>query len=385
MNKTRVKHSAWEQRKFSEIAHRSSNASSDPTLLNVEYDDIVSGQGILNKDLNDKAGGKSGLLFEPGDVLYGKLRPYLQNWLLPAFTGIAVGDWWVLKPDEVTSNYLYTMVKSEAFSTVANVSAGSKMPRADWSLISETEFSIPASSNEQEAIGSFFSRLDSLITLHQRKLTALKKVKKSLLEKMFPKPGEFVPEIRFKGFTDPWEQRKFSDFYKTVESGNRLPKAMMEEGNLPYVVARLTNNGIEGFISKESRDFNGNKVKIFPENSITFSIDNPDAIFVQCERFCTSNIMRVLHNDYYGLSESCFFMESLKKLTAGYNWSFKFSGPVVMSSPIMIPTLKNRGVAWEEIKAIGVLLNRLDSLITLHQRVRNTTHPHALSPEKEAA
>ena len=159
---------AWEQRKFSEIAHRSSNASSDPTLLNVEYDDIVSGQGILNKDLNDKAGGKSGLLFEPGDVLYGKLRPYLQNWLLPAFTGIAVGDWWVLKPDEVTSNYLYTMVKSEAFSTVANVSAGSKMPRADWSLISETEFSIPASSNEQEAIGSFFSRLDSLITLHQR-------------------------------------------------------------------------------------------------------------------------------------------------------------------------------------------------------------------------
>lgn len=160
---------------------------------------------------------------------------------------------------------------------------------------------------------------------------------------------------------------------------------MMEEGNLPYVVARLTNNGIEGFISKESRDFNGNKVKIFPENSITFSIDNPDAIFVQCERFCTSNIMRVLHNDYYGLSESCFFMESLKKLTAGYNWSFKFSGPVVMSSPIMIPTLKNRGVAWEEIKAIGVLLNRLDSLITLHQRVRNTTHPHALSPEKEAA
>ncbi|PKY67184.1 type I restriction endonuclease [Schaalia turicensis] len=159
---------AWEQRKFSEIAHRSSNASSDPTLLNVEYDDIVSGQGILNKDLNDKAGGKSGLLFEPGDVLYGKLRPYLQNWLLPAFTGIAVGDWWVLKPDEVTSNYLYTMVKSEAFSTVANVSAGSKMPRADWSLISETEFSIPASSNEQEAIGSFFSRLDRLITLHQR-------------------------------------------------------------------------------------------------------------------------------------------------------------------------------------------------------------------------
>ncbi|MDK7337565.1 restriction endonuclease subunit S [Pauljensenia sp. UMB0895] len=168
--------------------------------------------------------------------------------------------------------------------------------------------------------------------------------------------------------TPAWEQRKFSDFYKTVESGNRLPKAMMEEGNLPYVVARLTNNGIEGFISKESRDFNGNKVKIFPENSITFSIDNPDAIFVQCERFCTSNIMRVLHNDYYGLSESCFFMESLKKLTAGYNWSFKFSGPVVMSSPIMIPTLKNRGVAWEEIKAIGVLLNRLDSLITLHQR-----------------
>ena len=158
----------WEQRKLGEVVSRRNEFSSDGDFPQVEYEDVVSGQGVLNKDVAAKGTHKPGLLFDQGDILYGKLRPYLNNWLLPAFSGIAVGDWWVLQSKELDSSYLYRLIQSDAFQQVANVSAGSKMPRADWKLVGNSYFAIPPSLPEQRAIGSLFARLDSLITLHQR-------------------------------------------------------------------------------------------------------------------------------------------------------------------------------------------------------------------------
>ena len=161
--------SSWEQRKFEEIAVRSSVICSDDTLPRVEYEDIVSGAGRLNKDIYAKQSIKSGIAFHQGDVLYGKLRPYLQNWLLPTFDGLAVGDFWVLQPQNADSSFLYRLIQSRQFDEVANQSTGTKMPRADWKLVSKTVFSIPSNISEQAAIGTYFTALDSLITLHQRK------------------------------------------------------------------------------------------------------------------------------------------------------------------------------------------------------------------------
>ena len=177
--------SSWEQRKFEEIAVRSSVICSDDTLPRVEYEDIVSGTGRLNKDIYAKQSSKSGIAFHQGDVLYGKLRPYLQNWLLPTFDGLAVGDFWVLQPQNADSSFLYRLIQSRQFDEVANQSTGTKMPRADWKLVSKTVFSIPSSISEQAAIGTYFTALDSLITLHQRELEKLQNIKKSMLEKMF--------------------------------------------------------------------------------------------------------------------------------------------------------------------------------------------------------
>lgn len=175
----------WEQRKFEEIAVRSSVICSDDTLPRVEYEDIVSGAGRLNKDIYAKQSSKSGIAFHQGDVLYGKLRPYLQNWLLPTFDGLAVGDFWVLQPQNADSSFLYRLIQSRQFDEVANQSTGTKMPRADWKLVSKTVFSIPSNISEQAAIGTYFTALDSLITLHQRELEKLQNIKKSMLEKMF--------------------------------------------------------------------------------------------------------------------------------------------------------------------------------------------------------
>ncbi len=157
-----------EQRKFLELVERRSRFSNDPALPRVEYEDIVSGQGMLNKDVIEKHDKRGGIAFEPGDVLYGKLRPYLQNWLNPQFKGIALGDFWVLNPTDISSGFLFVLIRTPTFERVANESTGTKMPRADWQNVSNTEFSIPLRKEEQEAIGALFQKLDSLIALHQR-------------------------------------------------------------------------------------------------------------------------------------------------------------------------------------------------------------------------
>ena len=191
---------SWEQRKFEEIAVRSSVICSDDTLPRVEYEDIVSGTGRLNKDIYAKQSSKSGIVFHQGDVLYGKLRPYLQNWLLPTFDGLAVGDFWVLQPQNADSSFLYRLIQSRQFDEVANQSTGTKMPRADWKLVSKTVFSIPSNISEQAAIGTYFTALDSLITLHQRQ-TIVYAVIRSIRKVILAERQYFAPPMVRKS---PW-------------------------------------------------------------------------------------------------------------------------------------------------------------------------------------
>ena len=215
----------WEQRKFCDVAVRASSVStSSSDIPSVEYEDVVAEEGRLNKDIRLKEAVKSGIIFDGSQVLYGKLRPYLHNWLNPDFNGIAVGDWWVLKPINMDKNFLYRLIQTQQFDNIANQSSGSKMPRADWNLISNSDFMVPFSKEEQCKIGGYFDSLDNLITLHQRKCEQTKKLKKYMLQKMFPQNGEKVPEIRFDGFTYDWEQRKLGEVLISLQN-NTLSRA----------------------------------------------------------------------------------------------------------------------------------------------------------------
>ena len=176
----------WEQRKFSEIAQRQSETMvSDDDNPCVEYEDVIVDQGTLNKDIFAKGVYKNGIKFTSKDVLYGKLRPYLHNWLNPDFSGVAVGDWWVLRPIDTDKNFLFRLLQTSKYDDAANQSSGTKMPRADWKLISNLEFEIPATIEEQEKISRVFDNLDNLITLHQRKLETMQEIKKGLLQQLF--------------------------------------------------------------------------------------------------------------------------------------------------------------------------------------------------------
>lgn len=158
----------WERSKFNDIATRESYVCiSSSDIPGVEYEDVVAEEGRLNKDICSKKIVKSGIKFDGSQVLYGKLRPYLHNWLNPDFKGVAVGDWWVLKPVNMDKTFLYRLIQTQQFDNIANQSSGSKMPRADWSLISNSEFMVPLSKEEQSKIGGYFERLDHFITLHQ--------------------------------------------------------------------------------------------------------------------------------------------------------------------------------------------------------------------------
>lgn len=204
----------WKDLPFSEIVERTSSTGKTGSLPGIEFEDIVSGEGCLNKDVYQKDCRKYGKIFREGDILFGKLRPYLKNILLAEFRGIAIGDFWILRPGDNDSKFIYNLVNSEAFMRVANVSSGSKMPRADWNLVSSTNFLLPQDKIEQEAIGKYFTSLDTQISASTSRLASLKQMKAASLQAMFPQEGETVPKIRFKGFEGEWKKVKFGILLK---------------------------------------------------------------------------------------------------------------------------------------------------------------------------
>ena len=368
---------AWEQRKFEEIAVRSSVICSDDTLPRVEYEDIVSGTGRLNKDIYAKQSSKSGIVFHQGDVLYGKLRPYLQNWLLPTFDGLAVGDFWVLQPQNADSSFLYRLIQSRQFDEVANQSTGTKMPRADWKLVSKTVFSIPSNISEQAAIGTYFTALDSLITLHQRKFEKLTNVKKSMLEKMFPQNGSSYPEIRFKGFTDPWEQRKLGDMMN-VTSVKRIHQSDWTDSGVRFlrardIVAAAKNEEPDDYlyISKEKyEEYSTLSGKVGVSDllvtgvgtiGVPYLVRNLEPLY-----FKDGNIIWFQNSDkidgkFLFYSFSAEQIQGFINESAGIGTVGTYTIESGKKTPISLPN------QIEQAK-VGEFFQQLDNLITLHQR-----------------
>ena len=353
---------SWEQRKFEEIAVRSSVICSDDTLPRVEYEDIVSGTGRLNKDIYAKQSSKSGIAFHQGDVLYGKLRPYLQNWLLPTFDGLAVGDFWVLQPQNADGSFLYRLIQSRQFDEVANQSTGTKMPRADWKLVSKTVFSIPSNISEQAAIGTYFTALDSLITLHQRKCALLFSPFQALISMMFTTS------------TFSWEQRKFSELVQIERGGSPRPiDDFITDAPNGLNWIKIGDAPTQGnYITKTAE-------KIRPEGlSKTREVHPGDLILSNSMSFGKPYIMGIdgcIHDGWllirntYGVFDLTFLCHLLgtpqmlsqyRSLAAGSTVN-NLNKELVGNTVVTIPSIT-------EQRVLGDYLEQLDNLITLHQR-----------------
>ena len=144
-------------------------------------------------------------------------------------------------------NYQYQTVKAKK--KIENITTGNTIKHILASEMQEFIVDV-ASYDEQEKIARFFSHLDRLITLHQRKLNGLKNVKKAMLEKMFPKNGEKIPEIRFSGFTDDWEQRKLESLCEVFTDGDWIEAK--DQSNSGVRLIQTGNIGITEYLDKEN-------------------------------------------------------------------------------------------------------------------------------------
>ena len=351
---------AWEQRRLRDITERVTAACDDAKLPRVEYEDIDSGEGTLNKPIGNLGHSRAGVAFLRGDVLYGKLRPYLHNWLFPQFEGIALGDFWVLRPKAVDPSYLYRLVQSSAFDELANISAGSKMPRADWHLVGDANFALPPNSVEQRKIGALFSCLDDLIALHQRKCDGMKTVKKSLLEKMFPREGETTPELRFAGFTDAWEQRRLGDVFTYEQPGPYIVESTEYDDSKQTPVLTAGKSFILGYTGEQFGIKNaspGDPIVIFDDfTTASHYVDFPFKV--------KSSAMKLLTLKSTGDDITVAFNAlqeiNYEPVNHERHWISKFANFSVYLPAISI-----------EQRKIGALFSSLDDLIALHQRKLN--------------
>ena len=215
---------AWEQRKLGKILkERTERAKGDEELLSVTINKGVIRQLESDKRNTSSENKSNYKLVYKGDIPYNSMRMWQGAVGVSQFEGIVSPAYTVLIPSaEVDGKFLMELFKKNSSQQIfTRWSQG--LTSDTWNLkyptLSKVSFFIPYI-KEQNKLAKLLQELDNLITLHQRKYDALKEMKKTLLSKMFPKDGEDVPEIRFKGFTDAWEQRKLGEISRRVQGND---------------------------------------------------------------------------------------------------------------------------------------------------------------------
>ena len=306
----------------------------------------------------------------PNDILISRLpEPAGRACIMPNLGTkmITAVDCTIVRPSkDVSANFLLQYLSSQSyFDEVNTCLAGGTRQRISRGNLAGFDVPIPLDKTEQDVIGNFLCTLDNLITLHQRKYDKLQVLKKAMLEKMFPKNGSSVPEIRFKGFTDAWEQRKLGDcFTERCES--------MPDGEL---ISVTINDGIKKF-SELGRHDNSNDDKSKYKKVCAGDIAYNSMRMWQGASGCSpyegivSPAYTVLTPNS-GINSKCMayqfklpatihtFKINSQGITSD-NWNLKF--PALSEIDIYVSPYE------QEQAKIAAYFANLDHLITLHQR-----------------
>ena len=274
------------------------------------------------------------------------------------------------------SGYLGYYMNSVSFhNQLLPLMQGIKVTSISKTALQNTDIIYPKSATEQEAIGKYFCQLDNLITLHQRKYDKLTKVKKSMLEKMFPKNGANVPEIRFKGFSDAWEQRKLGDVGK-ARSGVGFPDT--EQGGtigVPFFkVSDMNSNGNENEMIVANNYVTAEQIATHGWSPIVelpaiFFAKVGAAVMLNRKRLCRFPFLLDNNTMAYSLSSTEWDADFAKSLFETIDLTTlvqvgalpSYNAGDVEAMEIFIPSLPEQG-------QIGNFFKWLDNLITLHQR-----------------
>ena len=247
--------SGWSKCELGEIC-KISSSKFDPTKSNevkkcieLEHLSQKTGQilGFISSDEQKSIKNE----FKKGQILYGKLRPYLQKFCQAKFDGVCSSEIWVLQGKNVTNDFLFYLVQSDKFNQIANKTSGTKMPRADWEYMSEMPFFIPPEL-EQKKIAEILSTWDEAINLTINLIENKKQFKKALMQNLL------TAKIRFPQFKDEWRETKLNKICE-IKKGEQLNKNILNN-NIGFPVI---NGGIEpsGYTQKWNTE----------ENTITIS------------------------------------------------------------------------------------------------------------------
>ena len=366
----------WEQRKWIDTVDISTEMV-DPTTG--EYDDMphiapgniepFTGRILDNvKTVKEEQLISGKFRFRPNDVVYGKINPQLGKYFYASIDGLTSADAYVFNgKNGITQKFLYSVLQTKDFFKYSiSVSKRSGMPKINRDELNAYSFCVPKE-EEQEKIGDFLLGIDNLITLHQRKCDETKKLKKFMLQKMFPKKDANKPEIRFAGFTDDWEQRKLDDVVEDY-----VERTMVEN---QYPV--LTSSQRKGIVLQDEY-FSGDKVSqsgnigyfIIPRGYFAFRSRSDNDVFVfNRNDVVDMGIISYFYPVFKPRGVDSDFL--LYRLNYGLENQIKINSEGTGQHVLSLKKFKNMiGLfpSYEEQKRIGTYFSQIDHLITLHQR-----------------
>ena len=384
---------AWEQRKLGEVVERITRKNENlestlPLTISAQYG-LINQNEFFDKRIASKD--VSGyFLVRNGEFAYNKSTSSDAPWgaikRLDRYESGVLSTLYIvfkiLDESKTSSDYIVTYYNTDLWhkGIQAIAAEGARnhgllnVAPADFF---ETNLTMPKDYAEQQQIGSFFQQLDHLITLHQRKYDKLQVLKKAMLEKMFPKNGSSVPEIRFKGFTDAWEQRKLGEIVERITRKNEnlestLPLTISAQYGLidqnEFFDKRIASKDVSGYFLVKKGEFAYNK---------STSSDAPWGAIKRLDRY-ESGVLSTLYIVFKILDES---KTSSDYIVTYYNTDLWHKG----IQAIAAEGARNHGLLnvapadffetnltmpkdYAEQQQIGSFFQQLDHLITLHQR-----------------
>ena len=394
----------WEQRKLGDI----SEIKTGPFGSTLHADDYVSdGIPIITTEHfktgslpTDKYGlpqvsendfsRLSAYILNAGDIVFSRVGSVDINALITPFQSTWLFSGRVLRvrpQNKNSSQFLHTLLETEDVKNdIRTRAVGQTMPSINTEILKTTPLRLPESTLEQEQLGKYFLNLDTLITLHQRKYEKLVNIKKSMLDKMFPKNGASVPEIRFKGFTDPWEQRKLDEAFDFTVPNNTLSRAELnqESGSVRNVhygdvlikygsVLDAQNDELPFITGRSKDDFKGALLQNGDIIIADTAEDETTGKVCEIVNIQDKDVVAGLHTmvcrpknktaeGYFGYyMNSSSYHHQLLPLMQGIK-VLSLSKTNVQKTTVKYPKDK------AEQQKIADCLRRIDTLITLHQR-----------------
>lgn len=373
----------WEQRKFSDCYKMSSGYAFKMSDYCDEGVGLINGESIQHGIINDDnlnhlpesfVQHYPEFLLKENDIVVGLNRPITNGNLKIARIPSKYNDSLlyqragkIVYKTDCDKDFTYVLLSQEILKHTLVEAVGSDQPFISTSKLDGWKMMMPSDMEEQVKIGEYFQNLDHLITLHHRKCEETKKLKKFMLQKMFPKKGEKVPDIRFDGFTDDWEQRKLGELVGIYDGVHQTPD-YQDSGIMFLSVENIATLKSEKYISEEAfeRDY-----KVYPEKG--------DILMTRIGDVGTTNVVETAEKvafyvslallkpngiDSYFLSNAMktnAFQKGLRERTLVTAIPQKINKDEIGKIDIFITNND------EEQKKIGAYFSNLDHLITLHQ------------------